>query len=95
MHWLVDAEKGGMMQPNELLSLAYKHARLTPKQEWIMGMYLDGLRQREIAIEVGCSQQMISKTIKGCIKKLRKKAELIKKTDILNTTNCHRLNATQ
>lgn len=83
------------MHLNELLSLAYKHARLTPKQEWIMGLYMDGLRQREIAIEVGCSQPMVCKTIKTCIKKLRKNRELIKKTDIMSITNCQKLNATQ
>jgi DNA-binding CsgD family transcriptional regulator len=76
------------MQANELLSLAYKHARLTPKQEWIMGLYMDGLRQREIAIEVGCSQQMVSKAIKICIKKLRKNRDLIRKSNIIATTIC-------
>ena len=58
-------------QPNLIVGHALKTAKLTTLQAYVLGRYMDGLKQREIAEEIGSSQQSVAKTIKVSIVKLR------------------------
>ena len=57
--------------PNLIVGHALKSAKLTTLQAYVLGRYMDGLKQREIAEEIGSSQQSVAKTIKVSIVKLR------------------------
>ena len=57
--------------PNQIVGHALKSAKLTALQAYVLGRYMDGLKQREIAEEIGSSQQSVAKTIKVSIVKLR------------------------
>jgi len=58
-------------QPNLIVGHALKSAKLTTLQAYVLGRYMDGLKQREIAEEIGSSRQAVAKTIKVSIIKLR------------------------
>lgn len=58
-------------QPNLIVGHALKSAKLTTLQAYVLGRYMDGLKQREIAEEIGSSRQAVAKTIKVSIYKLR------------------------
>lgn len=57
---------------NQLVGDAMKRAKLTVIQAYALGRRLDGLRQREIAEEMGVSQQNVSAYIMAAMRKLRK-----------------------
>ena len=57
--------------PNLIVGHALKSAKLTTLQAYVLGRYMDGLKQREIAEEIGSSRQAVAKTIKVSIIKLR------------------------
>ena len=57
---------------NQLVGDALKRARLTVIQAYALGRHLDGLKQREIAEEMGVSQQNVSAYIMAAIRKLKK-----------------------
>lgn len=57
--------------PNLIVGHALKSAKLTTLQAYVLGRYMDGLTQREIAEEIGSSQPAVAKTIKVSIIKLR------------------------
>jgi DNA-directed RNA polymerase specialized sigma subunit len=56
---------------NEIVKHALRHAKLTDKQAYVLGRYMDGMKQREIAAEVGIKQPTVAKLIAVAIKKLR------------------------
>lgn len=59
------------MRNNEIVKHALRHAKLTDKQAYVLGKYMDGMKQREIAAEVGIRQQTVAKMISVALKKLR------------------------
>lgn len=50
---------------NGIISEALKQAKLTPRQIYIMGLHLEGWRNREIAEELGCSRQAVGKALQA------------------------------
>jgi DNA-directed RNA polymerase specialized sigma subunit len=57
--------------PNQIVSQALRSARLTDIQAYVLGRYMDGLLQREIAAELHCSRPYITRVIRASIIKLR------------------------
>lgn len=57
--------------PNLIVGHALRSAKLTTLQAYVLGRYMDGLKQREIAEEIGSSRQAVAKSIKVSIIKLR------------------------
>ena len=68
-------------QPNLIVGHALKSAKLTTLQAYVLGRYMDGLKQREIAEEIGSSRQAVAKTIKVSIIKLRSVVPLFEKME--------------
>lgn len=66
------------MRPNSIVMDALRKARLTPRQQYIIGLYLDGWRHREIAVELKCSRQAVTKAIGIGIRKLQGVNEIIR-----------------
>jgi DNA-binding CsgD family transcriptional regulator len=56
---------------NTAVESALLSAGLTPLQRYVFGRFMDGLRQREVAQEIGTSQPFVSRQIKIAIKKIR------------------------
>ncbi len=56
---------------NQLLAWAFKKAGLTVIQAYALGRRLDGLKQREIAEELGISRAMVTKHIQFAMKKIK------------------------
>ena len=49
-----------------------KKSKITPLQAYALGRHMDGLKQREIAEELGITQQMVAKHIKYAMAKIKK-----------------------
>lgn len=57
--------------PNIALAHALKMADLTLTQAYVISRHIEGLRQREIAAELGITRQAIGRHLKAGIAKLK------------------------
>jgi DNA-directed RNA polymerase specialized sigma24 family protein len=56
---------------NSIITHALKLANLTPRQSYVIARRMDGLKHREIAEELGVSQQYVAKSIVIALRKIR------------------------
>jgi DNA-binding CsgD family transcriptional regulator len=72
---------------NAIVLYALKSAKLTPLQIFILGRFMDGLKQREIAEELGIAIPTVSISIKSSVKKLRKAVSIATPFNQVETNN--------